>query len=103
MIAPNLHIGDECYINGSPAFPELAGAKCTIVGELKLRQEFNSMGHFVGLRESYLIEVNGQQMCAPPRLLREKTKRSDWGMLRGIWQPDRTRKVTRPTAWKEFK
>lgn len=84
-----LHVGDECYINGSPAFPELSGAKCTIIGGLKLRQQFNHLGYFQSMTPSYLVEINGQQFCAPPRLLREKNRRSDWGMLRGIWQPMR--------------
>lgn len=92
-----LFVGDECYINGSSAYPELAGAKCKVIGDLELRQQYNQMGHFIGVRLSYLIEVNGQQICAPPVFLREKTRRSDWCALKAewygetqqIWQPRR--------------
>lgn len=54
----------------------------------------------------YLVELldDGARVRVLEVTLRKKWERSDWGMLRGVWQPDRApRQVSRPTSWKEFK
>lgn len=103
MTVPHYRVGEECYIGTSTAYPELSGAECKVIGTLKLRQCCNADGYFERVTPSYKVEISGTQFCAPQSMLRKKFERSDWGMLRSIWRPDRSRNITRPTAWKEFK
>jgi hypothetical protein len=102
MTAPLFRVGEECRISHSPAYPELSGRDCTVTGTLALRPNYDGQGNYHGMSLAYKINVNGTPMCAPERLLAKKFEHSDWGMLRGIWQPEGLKSARRP-QWKVWK
>jgi hypothetical protein len=87
MSAPHYQVGEECYIRQSTAFPEMSGAKCKVIGTLKLRQCCNADGYFLAVVPSYKVEVNGVELCAPASMLRKRIVAGDWNDC--VWQPKR--------------
>lgn len=87
MSAPHFHVGEECYISASPGYPELVGHPVTVIGTLALRPCYDGQGDYHGMSLAYKIDVNGQQMCAPEKMLRKKFEKSDWRTLKNVWQP----------------
>jgi hypothetical protein len=101
---PLFHVGETCYA----CIPVSTGVQlieCDITGPLVSRAIRDLDGQLIGYAQAYKVLLEGAVREIPfaERDLRKKWQRSDWGMLRGIWHPDRTRHVSRPTAWKEFK
>lgn len=104
MKHPIFHVGETCYA-AVPVSTGVQRIECEITGPLNRRSIRDLDGSHLGFALAYQVLLEGAVREVPfaERDLRKKFERSDWGMLRGIFQPDRTRNVTRPTAWKEFK
>lgn len=96
MKHPIFHVDEEARIGPYPHSGSLCGRECKIV---------RNLDPIYG-EHRYLVELldDGARTRVLELTLRKRWQRSDWGMLSGIWQPDRTpKKLPRPTAWKEFK
>jgi hypothetical protein len=91
MKHPIFHVGEECYLRDSATIPHLSGRQCRVTGVRTRRAIYNDFGEITGYMESYKVLPEGHhdEVCAPERMLRKKWERSDWGMLRGIFQPKR--------------
>jgi hypothetical protein len=87
MTVPHYQVGEECYIRHSTAYPEMSGAKCKVVGTLKLRQCFNADGNFTQMVPSYKVEIDGVEYCAPQSMLRKRIVAGRWADC--AWQPKR--------------
>jgi hypothetical protein len=104
MKHPLFHEGETCWA----VIPTSTGTQlmeCDITGPLVRRAIRDLDGQLICYALAYKVLLEGAVREIPfaERDLRKKWQRCDWGFLRGIWQPDRTRPVSRPTAWKEFK
>jgi hypothetical protein len=81
MTHPIFHPGEEARIGPWPHSGVLCGRECKIV---------RSLDPIYG-EHRYLVELldDHTRTKVLEVTLRKKWQRSDWGMLRGIWQPRR--------------
>ena len=95
MKHPIFHPDEEARIGPYPHSGSLCGRECKVL---------RNLAPICG-EHRYLVELldDGRRTKVFEVTLCKKWEHSDWGMLRGIWKPDRTPKLPRPTAWKEFK
>lgn len=89
MSAHVFHVGEIAeVIDLLGEWPQYHGTECTITGPLGVYDGINAKG--VPMRQTgYRVELyDGVQATVPaPCLRKRKPPRSDWGALRGIWQP----------------
>lgn len=90
MKHPIFHEGETCWA----AIPTSSGMQlmeCDITGALVRRSIRDLDGVHMFYAPAYKVLLDGAVREIPfaERDLRKKWQRSDWGMLRGIWQPKR--------------
>src|SRR5690606_4229376 len=66
----DFRIGDQCYLMPSTRFPKFSFLPCVIVGELASYDVYDDMGELIGTRVGYKVSAAGQEVCAPPGMLR---------------------------------
>lgn len=91
MKHPIFHVGERCYIDISKTAPRYSHLECEVTGPLMNRPVYDHNGQLLGYSMAYRLKPDEhiEEVCAPELMLRKKWERSDWGMLRGIWQPKR--------------
>lgn len=96
MKHPIFHPNEEARIGPYPHSADLCGRECKIVRD---------MGMVYG-EYRYLVELTDDKTRVKvlELTLQKVWERSDWGMLRGIWQPDRQKRVAdAASGWEELK
>jgi hypothetical protein len=62
-------IGDECLLKHSHTAPKFSFLAGVITGGLEERDVYDDYGEWIGKRLGYRVEVNGEQVCAPPEMV----------------------------------
>lgn len=104
MKHPIFHPGETCWAR-VPTSEGTQWMECEITGPLVRRMIRDLDLKPIGYALAYMVLMDGATMETPWREcdLRKKWQRCDWGMLRGIWQPEALKaKVQRPQAWNRF-
>lgn len=63
-------VGDRCYLMPSTACPHLSFLGCEVIGGLEMRDVYDDFGEHIGQRLGYKVRAAGQEVCAPPAMLR---------------------------------